>query len=171
MNALALALARWSLAVMLALEPHAPWIATYESSADTIAKTSVESPLPIFHGEGKELRTAAAFLALGWFESRFNPAAIGDSGHSLCMFQIGESNLHALGVTRDAVLTDFETCARSARRLVVDSIHVCRELPFEDFLGHYASGRGVCGGLVESRHRVAKMREILKTFPFEGVAK
>lgn len=155
-------LAAWVLFAMSSIQPKAPWIDTYPKTADAIAKVSIDEPL--FDGDDGPRRTAALFVSVAWFESTFNPKAEGDKGQSVCLFQIGVSNLKALGTTRQEILEDVEVCTRAARRMMKISFNVCRRRPFEEWLGHYASGGNTCGGLKESRHRVEKAKWIFAHF-------
>ena len=106
----------WILSLMLLLQPPGitPWSGGYEQTAETIAKVAQADP--VFAGEHGADRTAVLLVALGWFESRFRPDAVGDHGHSLCMLQVGESNLKELGVTRQEMLTNLETATRLVTR-------------------------------------------------------
>jgi hypothetical protein len=170
-------LVSWAVTVMMSIQPVAktPWSSTYESSAKTIVKVSEESPL--FSGSDAAHRTVALFLSLGWFEGRLNPKAKGDckdrdkAGEclsrpaSLCMFQVGRSNLRWLDVTEEQILEDFEVCTRAAHKMIKISFGVCRGRPSTEILGHYASGGETCGGIRESLHRVNKALWIFQTFP------
>lgn len=170
------ALTPWILQVMVALEPTAPWRSTYETTAEALATVAEEEPL--FPGKDGPRRTAALFVSVAWYEAHFQQDAKGDcrkkddkgrcvaQPQSLCMFQVGRSNLGALGTTEEAILSDINVCTRSARKMMYDSFGVCRGRPTEDMLGHYASGGQTCGGLRESRHRVAKAKWLESKFPF-----
>lgn len=158
-------LAAWAMRMMLMLQPAAPWVDTYESTAIVLAEEAVQSPL--FRGDSGSVQTLSLFLSVAWFESRFDPHAQGDckekrdgkcisTPQSLCMFQIGRSNLAGLNVSETALLSDVRTCTRAARTLMKISFGVCRDFPRMEILGHYASGGSACGGLRESRHRMAK---------------
>jgi hypothetical protein len=170
------ALSAWILAAMLSAQPEAPWRDTYEATAEVFARVALEAPL--FQGADGPRRTASWFVSVAWFEGRFDPQAKGDcrrkdkdgkclsAPQSVCMFQIGVSNLAALGTTEPAILNDVEICTRAARRMMQTSMGVCRGRPTDELLGHYASGRGTCGGLAESRHRVTKARWLFDHVPF-----
>lgn len=156
----------WILGLMVILQPSAPWRDTYEATAHAIAAASVQSPL--FAGKDGPERTAAWVVATSWFESRFQPDAVGDHGRSLCMLQIGESNLKALGVTREAMLNDLPTCLRAGLAMMKGSLAVCRSHPLDERLANYASGHGTCtnkGGLIASRHRVGLALRLFKDHP------
>jgi len=161
-------LVKWVLASMTRAQPTAPWQATYRQTAEIFAKVATDSPL--FRGVDGPKKTAAWFVSTAWFESRFDPKAVGDCRkrdkagkcislpNSLCMFQVGISNLPYLGLTKDQILESTEVCTRAARKMMKISFGVCRGRPSDEWLGHYASGGGVCGGLRESRHRVNKAK-------------
>lgn len=177
-------LAAWILAAMLSAEPRSPYRSTFESSAETMAKVATDSPL--FGGADGPKKTASWFVSVMWFESRFDPKAKGDcskrdkSGvcvsqpQSLCGFQVGISNVAFLGVKEQELLDNFETCTRSARKLMKVSIQICRTRPMDDWLGQYAAGGVECGrlqqdgsraGLRESGHRVRKATWLFANVP------
>ena len=173
-------LVQWTLRVMQSLQPVAPWAETFPESAATLVQIAESSPLYPSETDGVR-RTLALLLSVANFESALKPDAEGDCdardrdksgmckkgarGHSLCMFQVGDSNLKALGTNREAILTDLAVCTRSALTLIRISFGVCRSRAPEDQLAQYAAGGGSCGGpkgegLLESRHRMAKARWI-----------
>jgi hypothetical protein len=154
-------LAAWVLAAMVSLEASPPWAETYAETAEAIADVSLEAPL--FPGEHGPLRTAALLTSLAWFESRFDPRAVGDHGRSVCLVQVHASNHAALGVTRDELLEDPRTCLRAGLEMIRRSFAVCARRPLEERLGHYAAGKAGCDrGLRESRHRVGLARRLAK---------
>ena len=148
-------LASWSIAwivsLMIGLQPTAPWGDSYESTARGIYEgAKVE---PIFQGESGLRRTIALDVALSWFESRFDPNAVGDGGKSRGLYQIqfsGESE----SVTHQTI---------RANRMIRESFRVCWARPLEERLGWYASGGPNCsreGGLKASRHRMMKAKKL-----------
>jgi hypothetical protein len=155
------------LAWMLALQPAAvtPWTDTYEDTAEAIAEVATEAPL--YRGPRGELRTAALLTSIASFESRFDPAAAGDHGASVCLMQIGVSNLRALGVRRAELLESARACLRAGVRMIQASFYVCRARAPEDRLAHYAAGGLVCGekGTRESRHRSARAAWLVRLAP------
>ena len=155
----------WILSLMLLLQPPAitPWSDSYEQTAETIAQVATADP--VFAGEHGADRTAALLVALGWFESRFRPDAVGDNGHSLCMLQVGESNLKSLGVTREAMLTDLGTCLHAGLKMIRTSFAVCWANPLDERLGHYAAGGQGCRGVKESRHRIGLSMRLFRDHP------
>ncbi len=164
------ALVKWALKAMLTIQPAAvtPWADTYQDTAEVFAKVAEEQPL--FKGDDGVQRTLSWFISTAWFEGRFDPRAKGDCTEkdkagkcisppqSLCMFQVGVSNLSGLGLTAEEILGSTEVCTRAARKLMKISMGVCKARPMEEWLGHYASGGGTCAGLKESRHRVTKAK-------------
>lgn len=157
------------LAWMVSLQPLAvtPWRDRFPEVAEAIADVSAEAPL--YRGERGVERTAALLTAMAWHESRFDVGAVGDKGASVCLLQLGVSNLRALGVTRDELLGDARACLRAAVRMVVISFGVCRARPPQDRLAHFAAGGGGCGekGTRESRHRFALAAKLLRERPAE----
>jgi soluble lytic murein transglycosylase-like protein len=146
-------LAAWVLAAMVSLEASPPWAGTYAETAEAIADVALEAPL--FDGEAGPLRTAALLTSLAWFESRFDPRAVGDHGRSVCLLQVHASNHAALGVTRDELLDDPRTCLRAGVKMIRQSFAVCARRPLLERLSHYAAGGAGCErGRRESRHRV-----------------
>ena len=173
-------LIQWTIRVMHLLQPTAPWEDTFESSARVLVSAAEADPLYPVQTDGVR-RTLALLLSIGDLESAFKPDAEGDCdpkdrspnglckkgarGHSLCMFQVGDSNLKTLGTTREEIQRDLSVCTRSAVTLIKVSFGVCRSRAPEDQLAQYAAGGGACGGpkgegLMESRHRMAKARWI-----------
>lgn len=154
----------WILALITeTADPAATWKDTYPSTARAIEQVARERPL--FSGVDGTQRTAALLVAVSWFESRHNPRAIGDKGQSLCAFQIGKSNLKALKITEEQILSDILTCTRAAVQMMKVSFGVCRENPIEEKLGHYASGGQTCAGLRESRNRMLKAQWLFRHRP------
>lgn len=150
----------WILLLMLALVPHAPNVDAFPAIAMAIDRASHEAPL--YAGEDGPSRTAAELVALAWFESRFDPRAVGDHGQSLGLWQIGRSNLRDLGVTEDDLFDPYRA-ARAALRMMRASFAVCRVRPKEERLAQYAAGGADClRGVRESRHRTALAAELLR---------
>jgi hypothetical protein len=156
----------WILTLMIALQPHAPWLSTYPETADAIARASIAEPL--FAGKDGPARTAALLVAIGWFESRFQADAVGDHGRSVCLVQIGESNFKALGVTRETMLTSVATCIHAGITMIRESMAACKARPLDERLGHYAAGGNGCsneGGLTASRHRMLLAKRLFASVP------
>lgn len=66
----------WVLALMLILQPEAPWKSTYQSSAEAIASAAQKHS--VFDGPDGEARTAAWLVSLAYFEGSFKQDAAGD---------------------------------------------------------------------------------------------
>lgn len=146
------------LALMLALQPAAPWRASYYQTAIAIADASKAAP--VFGGELGDVRTAALLVSWFWFESRFQIDAVGDNGRAVGLGQIHSENFSA-GVTRDRMLTDPAVAASEALRLLRLSMKACRALPLEERGAWYASGS--CErGRQASVHRFRKAALLLR---------
>jgi hypothetical protein len=184
------ALVAWALAAMIAKQPKeiTPWADTYQDTADAFVTIAEESPLHKVENDGVR-HTVADFIAVAWFESRFDPQARGDctkktaagqcadlaTAQSVCLFQVGKSNLTALKTSAEELLGSVWLCTRAARRLMQISASICRGRPRDEWLGQYASGGGECGklmpngdraGLRESRHRVATADWLFRSIGF-----
>lgn len=153
-------MSHWILMLMLALVPHAPYESTFPATAAAIDRAAHEAPL--YAGEDGPARTAAELVAVAWFESRFDPRAVGDHGASLGLFQVGKSNVQRLGVAMDDLFDPYRA-ARAALTMMRASFAVCRVNPKEERLAHYAAGGNDCtrGGR-ESRHRTALASHLLR---------
>jgi hypothetical protein len=148
---------QWILFVMLMLQPNAPWKDTYAETAKAIAEVSHTNPL--FEGEKGEQKTAALFVSLAWYESRFNPKAIGDHGKSFGLYQ----------QQGHGEISDSRVATEVAYNQIKTSFRVCNGKPIEDRLGWYAAGGPTCDyGLRESRHRMLKAFWLVGKFPFKG---
>jgi hypothetical protein len=151
----------WILNVLVALEPAAPWVDTYVDTAFAIADAAEEHP--VFRGPHAVERTAAFLLAIGKFESDFNPAAVGDRGQSLGEWQL--SKVHAPKV--ELLTPGIE--ARHALGLIETSFRICKDRPVEERLGWYAWGRDGCEHAHDkSRHRMDLAKRILRDHPYSG---
>ncbi len=130
-------MAAWVLSLIVAIaSPGAPWADTYVDTAFAIADAAEEHPL--FAGHDGAERTAALLVALAKFESDFDPAAVGDHGASLGLFQV--NRLHA--PRRDLLRSG--PAARVATGLLGASLRVCRGRPPEEALAWYAAGGAGC---------------------------
>ena len=156
----------WILALMLALQPKAPWSQTYEETAKAIA-TVVEAETPLFDGEKAREKTAALLVALAFTESRFDAKAVGDHGQSVGLYQIFSPNLPTPeGYGRNEILGHPLEATRVAHRMMRESMRVCARHPVEERLAWYASGDGNCiRGQSESRYRVGIAMRIFKKIP------
>lgn len=181
---------QWVLSLMLKAEPAAatsPWRSTYESTAVAIAE--VADAWPLFAGADGVERTAAVLVSVAWFESRFQPDAVGDctdaqgrgvpcvdakgaptpgaTPHSFCAFQIGSSNFAALGTTRAEVQGSIRACTLAAAKMMRISFGVCRAEPLERRLDHYAVGGNGCQKprRDEGAHRIRKAQWLYANVP------
>lgn len=154
--------AAYVLALMELAEPRSPYRSTFEHTAEAIAAASSEAPL--FAGPSGAAETAALVVAVGEYESHMKPDAEGDcvkpngvavdsvSGvcpagskpRSLCMLQVGVSNLRSLNLTTEEIRTDIDVCIRAGLRLMRISFGVCRTAPIDERLRHYAGGGETC---------------------------
>lgn len=128
---------------MLLLVPSAPWRSTFERTSEAVAGTC----------DG--IACAAVMTALGMFESRFNPEAVGASGER-GVWQIGRHWNPP---------EDVEGQAALAHALIRESFRVCARAPLEERLGWYASGGSVCGRAGTSRIRMRLATALLGEGP------
>lgn len=129
------ALAAWALAAMTGLQPNAKWKPSYAATADAIAKVATEAPL--YRGAQKEVRTAALFVAISYYESRFRTDARGGKGRWLCLMQVARENLPRGGAAQ--VLSSPEACLRAALPVLRRSFEKCAGRPEVDRLGAFAA--------------------------------
>ena len=99
------------------------------ASQRELAESIAAMPALFVGPQGAE-RTAALLTAIAWRESGLQLSAVGDSGRSVCAFQI-------LGGNR-ALLTDAAECTRVAYTILQRSIALCAAHP----VAVYA--RGTC---------------------------
>lgn len=156
----------WVLKLMLSLasadDPPAPWAETYGATAEAIAAASPDR------------MTASVLVSIAFFESHFNPGALGDcrkgrdgkpvvtleTCNSLGLFQISKSHAPAMELFLPP------TAAAHARRLVGVSRRMCGD--GENALSNYATGGPVCvPNLKESRHRMLLASRLLRKFDGE----
>ncbi len=149
----------WILALMIVMQPRAPWRATYEATATAIADVVEASP-PLFAGELGREKTAALLVSLAWFESTFRPDALGDHGEAHGLYQV-----HGRGE-----LADPHEATEVALELVRLSFTACRARPVEERLAWYAGGGFDCSApsaaaLRASRHRVLRAMWLVRHEP------
>lgn len=146
----------WLLAIMIALQPVAPWRDTYEKSAMAIAQAAVEQSVK---GDDNGSYTAVILVSLAWWESRFNPEAHNakdPGGGSFGLFQ----------ASRVAIPNIFAQ-ARQAAAKVNQSFIGCSKLPLDKRLSHYTTGGPVCFPTRESTHRMNFAMKLLKEHPYQ----
>ncbi|MBX3191274.1 MAG: transglycosylase SLT domain-containing protein [Labilithrix sp.] len=149
---------QWVVGLMVALEPQAPWRATFEKSAEAIARVAESEPLFDDHGEE---RTAAMLVAIAWYESRLKPSAKSSNGQWYCLFQIDKRHLP----DPQKALVDPEICARAAVKIIKASLAKCSARPAEERLAAFMSG--TCErGVADSRYRMFLANKLLKEHPF-----
>jgi hypothetical protein len=136
----------WIMALMLAAQPDAPWKRSYRETAAAIAAV-VESSAPLFeaaNGESEadaQKKTAALLVAIAWAESRFNAQAIGDSGKSVGLYQLFETNVPTPeGFQRTDILGHPDNATRVAYRMLRYSLEFCAKFPSLNRLGAYTGG-------------------------------
>ncbi|WP_394835826.1 hypothetical protein LVJ94_02720 [Pendulispora rubella] len=120
----------WVLALMLFLQPEAPWRDTYKDTARAIADVVDEEPA-LFDGEDANTRTTTLLVATAYGESRFRPDAVGDHGQSRGLYGRWGARAKVL----DPVI---ET--RLAMSNMRTSMEACERLPPSERLAAYASG-------------------------------
>jgi hypothetical protein len=140
----------WILGLMLLMQPRAPWLATYAITSASIAEV-VEAERPLFDGAHGRERTAALLVSLAWFESTFQPDALGDKGKAHGLYQV-----HGHGELGEPL-----EATRVALAMIRQSFAICRARPLEERLAWYAQGGADCSAmsaeaLKKSRHRIAK---------------
>lgn len=149
---------QWVVGLMVALEPSSPWRATFEKTAEAIARVSESEPL--FDDRGEQ-RTAALLVAIAWYESRLKPNAKSSNGQWFCLYQIDKRHL----ADPEKALADPEVCTRAAVKIIKGSLAKCRARPLEERLAVFMSGS--CEkGLPESRYRMFLANKLLKDHPF-----
>jgi len=139
----------WVLALMLFLQPNAPWDVTYQDTARAIAQV-VDEEAPLFDDDAGKDRTTVLLVAVAYRESRFDPRAVGDGGRARGLWQ-----QHG-----GAALFDPATAARRAVRALRTSMGACAARPLDERLAAYASGSCSRGGSA-SRERMALADRLL----------
>jgi hypothetical protein len=158
----------WILSLMLFLQPAAPWIDTYASTARAIDVAAHEFPL--FEGEDGVSRTAAELVAIAWYESRFNPRAVAEDGSgTVCLGQI---DVRGLGVSAESLLEDVRDCVEAMVARARESHRVCtlRGRKYNERLGQYTGGGGGCDRGLEAARRRGKLADwLVRRWPVRWV--
>lgn len=139
-------------------------MARYESIARAAASVAFDpSEEPLFVGPDARIQTALFMLSIASFESSYQRtvdlgAGRGDHGRSYCLMQIrvGDGTTHE-GWTGRQLVTDRTLCFRAALHILHGSFNVCRNLPVEDRMSAYATGRCIENAEI-SRSRVGRAR-------------
>jgi hypothetical protein len=148
----------WVVGLMVALEPSAPWRATFEKTAEAIARVAESEPL--FDDRGEE-RTAALLVAVAWYESRLKPTAKSKDGQFVCLYQVDKRHLP----DPQKALDDPEVCTRAAIKIIRASFQQCAKSPLDDRLAQFMSG--TCDkGVNDSRYRMFLGGKLLREHPF-----
>jgi hypothetical protein len=148
---------QWVVGLMVALEPSSPWRATYEKSAEAIARVAESEP--VFDDHGEE-RTAALLVAVAWYESRLKPTAKSKDGQFLCLYQVDRRHL----ADPQKALDDPEVCTRAAIKIIRASLQTCAKRAYDDRLAQFMSGS--CDkGVVDSRYRMFLAGKLLREHP------
>jgi hypothetical protein len=138
--------------------------ARYESIARDAAAVAFDpSEAPLFFGPDGRTQTALFMLSIASFESSYlrtvdQGAGRGDRGRSYCLMQIrvGEGTTRE-GWTGRQLVTDRKLCFRAALHILHGSFNVCRNLPEDDRMSAYATGRCIENAEI-SRSRIGRAR-------------
>lgn len=152
---------------MMFLHPNSPYQDTFVNTALAIDEVSHETP--IYDGNNGPERTAIELIAVSYWESSFDPNAVGhDSwGESLGLAQIHESNMKGEHVTR-AQLFDQKTNLRIAAKMMRESHRICKKSKWLYQLAEYATGRAQCNvaeGMTASFLRLSLAQTLLQDNP------
>lgn len=147
----------WIVSLMVALEPSSPHRATFERSAEAIARAAASDPL---FDEAGEARTAALLVSIAWHESRLRPDAKSKNGQWLCLFQVDRRHL----AEPKRALEDPDVCTRAAVKILKGSLAKCSKNAENERLAMFMSG--ACDkGLSSSRYRMFLAKKLLKDHP------
>ncbi len=151
----------WILSLIVSLmsaEVPTPWVDTYADTAHEIADAVDAIPLP---GERGAEHMAVVLVAIGFYESRFQPDAAGDCGGKTPSF----ANCQSIGAWQISKANGKPTAANAAR-LVRTSWNVCKEHPITERLAWYAAGfQGCSKGLGASRGRMNLALYLMRSHP------
>jgi hypothetical protein len=149
----------WVASLLTALEPAAPWRATYEHTAEAIARAAESEPLFAAEENGEE-RTVTILVAVAWYESRFKPTAKSADGRSLCLYQVDRAYFPEPAKALD----DPSLCTRTALKILRQSLQQCRGREPNERLAAFMSGKCDRGG-AESRYRMFLANKLRKEHP------
>jgi len=146
---------------MISLEPNPLWRASYDATAEAIARGATEAPL--FAGEDGPARTAALLVSVSFFEARFDPHAhnaTDPGGGSFGLFQSSRKPIDGI----DAQVTQALGAMRA-------SFKACATRAPQDWMAFYASGSCTnVGGVLASRRRMGMAMKLFKERPFSAPA-
>jgi hypothetical protein len=157
----------WILSLMLFLAPHSQYRESFDKTATAIDEVAHEHP--IYDGNDGPERTVVELVAVSFWESSFNPRAIGhDSfGRSLGLAQIHESNLKQNDTDEEGIF-DVKKNLTVAAIMMRESHRICRKTEWIFQLAEYATGRAICShpdGVKASFLRLTIADQLLKSFP------
>jgi hypothetical protein len=143
-------------------EPKPDTAERYDSIAhDAMTVAFDEAEAPLFPGPNGRAQTALLMLSVASLESSFKQsvdygARLGDHGRSFCLMQIRVGNgKTAEGYTGADLVTDRAKCFRTGLHILRGSFNACHNLPLEDRMSAYATGR-CTPGEENSRLRVGR---------------
>jgi hypothetical protein len=138
--------------------------ARYESIArDAISVAFDPQEAPLFPGREGRLETAVLMLSVASYESGFRRRVDdglrrGDNGLSYCLMQLRVGTGVTLeGWSAKDLVADRRLCFRAALHMMRYSFAACANLPIEDGLSVYATGRCIEGTLI-SKSRILRAR-------------
>jgi hypothetical protein len=136
------------------------WEESYATTAEHITQASNAAPL--FVGVDGSRRTAATLLAWAFFESRFDPKAIGDNGSAFGLYQV-HLGTPPKGTSRED-LFDPPHAVPIALALFRQSFRICSRSPWEERGAWFAAGGDGCkeSGKRPSRLRMSLAARIVK---------
>lgn len=162
------ALVAWCVSLLVFLQPRAPWVDTYASSAEAFVTAAEKDPL---YRDARAIeQTIVVEVATTYYESHFAPHVKGDHGASWGAFQIAPGTAKpyllplrassALRVLSDEggelldpwrplgeELLDVASAAPIALRLLHTSFKMCANRPSEERMAWYAGGGKTCTDL------------------------
>jgi hypothetical protein len=140
--------------MMTSLVPAQDPVLRHGRLASAITTVALEEA-PLFKNDEDRVRTVALLVAIAFRESSLQHDAVGDSGRSLCAYQIhgGEPGL----------LDDTNSCVRTGERMLRVSIRMDRDEP----VAFYARGPRFKSDEARSlsRDRVRLSQRLLKEIP------
>jgi hypothetical protein len=114
------------LSAMTALAPGRDHAALSQAIVATVA----EAPA-LFLDDEDRTKTAALIVAVAFRESGLRASALGDGGRSYCAMQVHASSGGSAALNEDPL-----ACVRAGRRILAESMRVCRAHP----VAYYARG-------------------------------